>query len=77
MAFFTLRSIALFATTLALVQSSLGAPTDFKKQNALDAQKLNAQFEQLKSSDSCTSTSLSAIVLLSGLLTINVIFISW
>ncbi|CAL1708902.1 unnamed protein product [Somion occarium] len=33
---------------------TLGAPASFQKQNALDAQKLNAQFAGLKASDSCT-----------------------
>ncbi|CAL1708901.1 unnamed protein product [Somion occarium] len=50
---FTLRFIFLFAV-LALMHPTLGAPASFQKQNALDAQKLNAQFAGLKASDSCT-----------------------
>ncbi|KAI0826233.1 hypothetical protein BC629DRAFT_1454256 [Irpex lacteus] len=50
---FTLSTCSLL---LALATPIFGAPTgtSFQQQNGLDAQKLNAQFATLKSTDSCT-----------------------
>lgn len=44
--------------------SSAGAPssaTPFAKQNALDAQKLNARFKTIKATDSCTGNEMACI----------------
>ncbi|KAI0747092.1 hypothetical protein C8Q80DRAFT_1105924, partial [Daedaleopsis nitida] len=40
---------------LALTAVSQAAPADFKKQNAIDAQALNAKFASLTASSSCTT----------------------
>ncbi|OCH93946.1 hypothetical protein OBBRIDRAFT_712920, partial [Obba rivulosa] len=49
----TWKALALL-TYLACVSSINAAPTSFEKQNALDAQQLNAQFATLKATDACT-----------------------
>ena len=47
------KEISDAAASVALM-SVQGAPADFQKTNALDAQQLNAQFATFKASDSCT-----------------------
>lgn len=43
--------------TLATFASAAPAAADFKKQNALDAQALNAKFASLTANDACTGES--------------------
>ena len=49
-------SVFSYTLLIALTIPILGAPTgtSIQQQNGLDAQKLNAQFATLKSTDSCT-----------------------
>ncbi|KAI0701970.1 hypothetical protein BC835DRAFT_1264342, partial [Cytidiella melzeri] len=49
-------SFPAFTVLVAFASLILGAPTgtSFQQQNGLDAQKLNAQFATLKSTDACT-----------------------
>ena len=47
---------------LALALLAQAAPADFAKQNALDAQALNAKFASLTATSSCTSTSPSMLM---------------
>ena len=44
-------------SVLILAALAHAAPANFQKQNALDAQKLNAGFASLTKDSSCTSTS--------------------
>ena len=56
----TTKLMIMLALT-ALLAPVRGAPASFQMQNGLDAQKLNAQFATLSTTDSCTGACVNCV----------------